>query len=82
MSCLLGIADDHAQHPAGLGIVVDAPVSGVDFEMPMVEFSTGGPGWFTGGNFGPEGGLVSTIAMIAVLVWLLRNKNNFREDKP
>ncbi len=72
----------HVGWNAGLGIVVDAPVSGVDLEMPMIEFSTGGPGWFTGGNFGPEGGLVSTIAMIAVLVWLLRNKNNLREDKP
>jgi hypothetical protein len=67
---------------AGLGIVVDAPVSLEELEKPMVDFSTGGPGWFTGGSFGPEGGLVSTIAMIAVLVWLLRNKNNLREDKP
>lgn len=72
----------HVGWNAGLGIVVDAPVSGVDFEMPKVDYVTGGPGWFTGGNFGPEGGLVSTIAMIAVLVWLLRNKNNLREDRP
>jgi len=72
----------HVGWNGGLGIVVDAPVSGVNFEMPMVEFSAGGPGWLTGGSFGPEGGLVSTIAMIAALVWLLRNSENFREDKP
>jgi len=65
----------HVGWNAGLGIVVDAPVSGVNFEMPMIEFSTGGPSWFTGGNFGPEGGLVSTLAMAAVLLWLLhRNR--------
>ncbi len=62
----------HVGWNGGLGITVDAPVSGVDLEMPMVDFITGGPAWFTGGSFGPEGGLVSTIAMTAVLLWLLR----------
>ena len=70
----------HVGWNGGLGIVADAPVSGVSFEMPMVEFSSGGPSWLTGGSFGPEGGLVSTTAMIAVLVWLLRNTRNLRED--
>jgi membrane protease YdiL (CAAX protease family) len=70
----------HVGWNGGLGIVADAPVSGVDFDMPIVEFSTGGRAWLTGGSFGPEGGLVSTIAMIAVLVWLLL-KENLREDK-
>jgi membrane protease YdiL (CAAX protease family) len=71
----------HVGWNGGLGIVADAPVSGVDFEMPIIEFTTGGPAWFTGGSFGPEGGLVSTIAMGAVLVWLLRNERNLGEDK-
>ena len=72
----------HLGWNGGLGIAVDAPVSGVDLEMPVVEFSAGGPGWFTGGNFGPEGGLVSTVAMTAALLWLLRNNRNPREDGP
>jgi len=70
----------HVGWNAGLGILVDAPVSGVDLAMPMVEFETGGPGWFTGGNFGPEGGVVTPIAMLAALVWLLSKKPNLRED--
>jgi len=65
----------HLGWNGGLGIVADAPVSGVSFQIPIVEFATGGPAWFTGGNFGPEGGLVTTITMTAALVWLLRNKN-------
>jgi len=71
----------HVGWNGGLGVFADAPVSGVDFEMPIVEFFTGGPAWFTGGSFGPEGGLVTTIAMSAVLVWLLRNERNLGEDK-
>lgn len=69
----------HVGWNGGLGVLADAPVSGVDFEMPIVEFFTGGPAWFTGGSFGPEGGLVTTITMTAALAWLLRNKN-LRED--
>jgi membrane protease YdiL (CAAX protease family) len=63
----------HVGWNGGIGIIVDAPVSGVNLEMPMVDFSSGGPSWFTGGSFGPEGGLVSTVAMAAVLLWLLHN---------
>ena len=70
----------HLGWNAGLGIAVDAPVSGVQLRMPMAEYSVGGPSWFTGGSFGPEGGLVGTIAMIAALVWLLTTRKKIRED--
>ena len=70
----------HVGWNGGLGILVDAPVSGVNFEMPIVDFATGGPTWFTGGSFGPEGGMVTTITMAAALVWLLRYKN-LREER-
>jgi len=64
----------HVGWNGGLGILADAPVSGVQFQMPVVEYASGGPEWFTGGSFGPEGGMVSTIAMMAALAWLLRNR--------
>lgn len=64
----------HVGWNGGLGILADAPVSGVQFQVPVVEYAPGGPEWFSGGNFGPEGGLVSTIAMIAALTWLLRKR--------
>ena len=48
---------------------LDAPVSGVPFRIPLIDYDPGSPGWLTGGAFGPEGGLASTLALtIAVLV--------------
>jgi membrane protease YdiL (CAAX protease family) len=48
---------------------LDAPVSGVPFQIPFLDYEAGGPAWLTGGAFGPEGGLASTLALtIAVLV--------------
>jgi hypothetical protein len=48
---------------------LDAPVSGVPFRIPFLDYDAGDPAWLTGGQFGPEGGLSSTLALtIAVLV--------------
>jgi uncharacterized protein len=48
---------------------LDAPVSGVPFRIPFLDYEAGDPAWLTGGRFGPEGGLSSTLALtIAVLV--------------
>jgi membrane protease YdiL (CAAX protease family) len=48
---------------------LDAPVSGVPFRIPFLDYEPGEPGWLTGGSFGPEGGLASTLALtVAVLV--------------
>jgi len=38
-------------------------VSGVPFDMPAIDFHVGGPSWLTGGRFGPEGGLLATLAL-------------------
>ena len=53
---------------AGLG----APVSGLPFEVPFVDYSMGGPAWLTGGAFGPEGGLLSTVAITSAIVLAAR----------
>jgi membrane protease YdiL (CAAX protease family) len=48
---------------------LDTPVSGVPFRIPFIDYEPGAPAWLTGGAFGPEGGLASTVALtIAVLV--------------
>jgi len=48
---------------------LDAPVSGIPFRIPFLDYDAGDPAWLTGGRFGPEGGLSSTLALtIAVLV--------------
>ncbi|HEY7612548.1 MAG TPA: CPBP family intramembrane glutamic endopeptidase [Gemmatimonadales bacterium] len=53
----------------GILAALDAPVSGVPFSIPLIDYDPGAPAWLTGGPFGPEGGLASTLALtIAVLV--------------
>jgi membrane protease YdiL (CAAX protease family) len=47
---------------------LDTPVSGVPFEIPMLDYSAGSPAWLTGGGFGPEGGLAATLALTAAIV--------------
>jgi membrane protease YdiL (CAAX protease family) len=50
---------------AGLAILFDAPVSGLVFSVPVVEYTPGRHAWVDGGAFGPEGGIVTTIVLIA-----------------
>jgi uncharacterized protein len=51
----------------------DLPVSGIGlFDTPLYSAEVGGPAWWTGGAFGPEGGLVGTLGFLAALLLLLR----------
>lgn len=49
----------------------DAPVSGLPFSIPLINYQPGGPSWLTGGNFGPEGGILASAAlvMMTAAVW-------------
>jgi len=49
-----------------------APVSGLPFEIPWIDFIPGLPAWLTGGEFGPEGGLLATIALVVGIVLVAR----------
>ena len=55
---------------------LDTPVSGVPFEIPMLDYIAGTPAWLTGGTFGPEGGLAATIALTAAILvtsrWVMK----------
>jgi hypothetical protein len=47
----------------------DLPVSGIAFfDTPLYEPVVGSPQWFTGGMFGPEGGMVGTLGFAAALL--------------
>jgi CAAX protease family protein len=50
---------------AGLALLFDAPVSGLTFAVPGMDYTPGAHAWVDGGAFGPEGGVVTTIVMIA-----------------
>jgi membrane protease YdiL (CAAX protease family) len=57
-----------------MATLFDLPVSGLHvFDTPLYQPAVGGPGWWSGFTFGPEGGLVGTIgftvALLAVLRW-------------
>lgn len=62
----------HVGWNAGIGLVVDAPVSGITLELPAVEYVAGDPRWMSGGAFGPEGGVAATIVLGVTLIWLAR----------
>ena len=56
-----------------------APVSGLPFDVPWLDFNPGRPAWLTGGTFGPEGGLVATVMLVAGVAWVIRWRD-FREE--
>jgi membrane protease YdiL (CAAX protease family) len=60
----------HVGWNGGLALGADAPVSGLTFDMPVLEFFSGRSEWVTGGAFGPEGGIAASIAMAVALIWL------------
>lgn len=45
-----------------------APVSGLPFAVPWLDFRPGGPAWLSGGPFGPEGGLTATLVLAAATI--------------
>ncbi|NOT09473.1 MAG: CPBP family intramembrane metalloprotease [Gemmatimonadales bacterium] len=49
-----------------------APVSGWPFPMPALDYGPGGPAWLTGGEFGPEGGVIASLCLIGGLYYLSR----------
>ncbi len=49
-----------------------APVSGLPFDIPAIDYRTGSPVWLTGGAFGPEGGLLATATLTATVVLVAR----------
>jgi len=50
----------------------DLPVSGLDYDVPGYDTLELGPDHFTGGVFGPEAGLVITLVVVPLIVWVYR----------
>jgi membrane protease YdiL (CAAX protease family) len=47
---------------------LDAPISGLNLRIPLIDYVPGQPGWLTGGSFGPEGGVLATIVLAIATV--------------
>lgn len=59
----------HAAWNWSMASLLDLPVSGLLlFNTPLYEPTLSGPRWLGGGEFGPEGGLVGTAALLAALL--------------
>ena len=56
----------------GMLAALDAPVSGLPFRIPFIDYEPGGPVWLTGGAFGPEGGLTATLAIALAAAFTAR----------
>lgn len=51
---------------------LDAPVSGLPFSIPFIDYRAGDPVWLSGGRFGPEGGLLATVSITVALLVMVR----------
>lgn len=47
---------------------LDAPVSGLPFRIPFLDYHAGAPAWVSGGRFGPEGGVLATLALAGAMI--------------
>jgi membrane protease YdiL (CAAX protease family) len=51
------------------------PTSGADFtDKTIVRLTQSGPEWITGGAFGPEGGVLATLALIFCTWYILKSR--------
>ena len=53
-------------------VSLDAPVSGIPFAMPFLDYDPGAPAWLTGGSFGPEGGALATLTIVGATALAIR----------
>lgn len=77
----------HAGWNWTMGTLLALPVSGLTLvDTPLYDAQPGGPAWLTGGRFGPEGGLVATIAfglaMAAVAFAPVKETDRMKKLRP
>ncbi len=53
-----------------MAVVLHAAVSGLRFEAPRYFAESAGPSWLSGGEWGPEGGLIAALGLMAGVAFL------------
>lgn len=61
-----------------MAVVLHASVSGIEFEAPRYRAVLSGPAWLSGGDWGPEGGLVAALGLIGGMTYFYARRR--RED--
>ena len=56
-----------------MSLVADLPVSGLEFGSSGIRATVSGPVAWTGGSYGPEGGLALTLVTLVGIVWTVRS---------
>ena len=57
-----------------MGPMLGLPVSGFRIAPSLLHAEFSGPAWWSGGAYGPEGGLVLTVICIGAIAWLARTR--------
>lgn len=57
-----------------MGFGYGLPISGYVLPWKLVEAVPGGPVWLTGGDYGPEGGILCTGVLVVVTVWMTQSR--------
>ncbi|MFQ5925987.1 MAG: lysostaphin resistance A-like protein [Terriglobia bacterium] len=57
-----------------LGFLYSLPLSGLRLEGILWQVEVAGPGWLTGGGYGPEGSLVTTLIALTAIIVLARTR--------
>ncbi len=56
------------------GFLFSFPVSGFTYgDRSLLSLEQSGPTWVTGGPFGPEGGVLATVAIVGSMVYILKS---------
>jgi membrane protease YdiL (CAAX protease family) len=64
-----------------MGTAIGLPVSGLDVGGMLVEGTVVGPVLWTGGDYGPEAGLLLTAATVVGIIWTVRTPRLSRDPE-
>jgi len=64
----------HMTWNLGEGFIYGFPVSGVEFPHSLLQITSDGKTWITGGSYGPEGGALTTCVLISATIYLVYSR--------